>query len=451
MRVPTAEPHSFINLQGGWPTPRLHPVKDLEAASASIFRQEDAAKELLRYGPGLGRPALRDLIGKWLNDFYAPAAGSIPGNRIGETNGASNGLATILQKFTDPVYTRAVWMVEPTYFLACPIFRDAGLIGRIRGTPEASDGVDLDVLARSLQEVDESWPDKTATPGKSPKLGYPKIYRHVVYLIPTFSNPSGKTMSLESRRRLVRLARKHDALLITDDVYDVLRWPANEGGSQEGLPSPPPRLVDVDRELEGTSEFGNAVSNGSFSKIVAPGMRLGWIEATPVFTTFMRTVGATGSGGGQAHFSSLFVEKVLENGAFTRHINEVLIPTYRKRYHGMMNAIRHHLYPLGVRVVAEDSIQKSGVAGGFFLYITFGEGVAGVASEISRVAFEDFNLKIGPGHIFGVPDDPSSENRGRATYYNGARLCWAWHEEEEIVEGIVRLTAVVRHVQRAMR
>lgn len=268
----------------------MHPVKDLEAASSSLFRQEDVAKELLRYGAGLGRPSLRDLIGKWLNDFYLPAAGSIPGARIGETNGASNGLATILQKFTDPVYTRAVWMVEPTYFLACPIFRDAGLAGRIRGTPEGPDGVDLDFLASELQRVDETWPDKTSGPSKSAKLGYPKVYRHVVYLIPTFSNPSGKTMTLENRKRLVQLARKHDALLISDDVYDVLRWPAKEGVSAEALPKPSPRLVDVDRELEGTSTFGNAVSNGSFSKIVAPGMRLGWIEATPVFCTNIRTV-----------------------------------------------------------------------------------------------------------------------------------------------------------------
>ncbi|KAF4820730.1 hypotheticall protein [Colletotrichum siamense] len=451
MRITNSEPHSFINLQGGWPTPRLHPVKDLEAASSSLFRQEDVAKELLRYGAGLGRPSLRDLIGKWLNDFYQPAAGSIPGVRIGETNGASNGLATILQKFTDPVYTRAVWMVEPTYFLACPIFRDAGLAGRIRGAPEGPDGVDLDFLASELQHVDETWPDKTSGPSKSAKLGYPKVYRHVVYLIPTFSNPSGKTMTLENRKRLVQLARKHDALLISDDVYDVLRWPAKEGVSAEALPKPSPRLVDVDRELEGTSTFGNAVSNGSFSKIVAPGMRLGWIEATPVFCTTIRTVGATASGGGQAHFSSLFVENVLAEGALTRHINEVLIPTYQKRYYAMVNTIKRVLYPLGVRIAAEEAAQDSGIAGGFFLYITFGDGGADFASEISRVSFEDFNLKIGPGQIFGVPDDPYSEQRGRQSYYSGARLCWAWHEEEEIVEGIERLAVVIKGVQKALR
>ncbi|KAI8181108.1 hypothetical protein K4K54_002497 [Colletotrichum sp. SAR 10_86] len=312
-------------------------------------------------------------------------------------------------------------MVEPTYFLACPIFRDAGLAGRIRGAPEGSDGVDLDFLASELQHVDETWPDKTSGPSKSAK------------------------------KRLVQLARKHDALLISDDVYDVLRWPAKEGVSAKALPKPSPRLVDVDRELEGTSTFGNAVSNGSFSKIVAPGMRLGWIEATPVFCTNIRTVGATASGGGQAHFSSLFVENVLAKGALARHINEVLIPTYQKRYYAMVNTIKRVLYPLGVRIAAEEAAQESGVAGGFFLYITFGDGGADFASEISRVSFEDFNLKIGPGQIFGVPDDPYSEQRGRESYYSGARLCWAWHEEEEIVEGIERLAVAIKGVQKALR
>lgn len=160
--------------------------------------------------------------------------------------------------------------------------------------------------------------------------------------------------------------------------------------------------------------------------------------------------GATASGGGQAHFSSLVVEKILEGGKLTSHINEVLIPTYRKRYSAMVGAIRRHLYPLGVRLVSDPSLKEEGVAGGFFLYISFGVGTAEVASEIARISLQQFNLQIGPGHIFGVPDDPLSGDRGRATYYGGARLCWAWHEEKELVEGIERLAIVVKGVQRAM-
>lgn len=90
-------------------------------------------------------------------------------------------------------------------------------------------------------------------------------------------------MALEHRERLVRLARKYDALLVTDDVYDFLQWSATPGGE---LTSPQhacrPRLVDIDRYLDGglVDEWGHAISNGSFSKLIGPGARTGWAEAT---------------------------------------------------------------------------------------------------------------------------------------------------------------------------
>ncbi|KAF9871276.1 aminotransferase [Colletotrichum karsti] len=434
-------PH--INLQGGWPTPRLHPVEALESASASLFRQKDINKQLL-YGPELGSGSLRESIGRWLNDFYAPSAGSIPSERILITNGASNGLATILQKFTDPT-TRAVWMVEPTYFLACPIFRDAGLMGRIRGAPEGEDGVDLKFLTKALQEIDDSWPsDAPLPPRKLTKAGYPKIYKHIIYLIPTFSNPSGKTMSTENRKKLVQLARKHDALIVTDDVYDMLSWSADDEGrmTSGGVSQCPPRIVDIDRDMEGVTAFGNSMSNGSFSKIVAPGMRVGWLEGTPDFIAAMGTVGASVSGGCQGHFASLVIDQMLQSGVMVKHINETLIPVYRERYFALTSAIKNFLYPLGVKLVGEKSSVT--VAGGFFLYVSFGEYSG---EEIARVALEEFNLKIAPGSIFAVPDDPLSANRGKSSYFNGARLCWAWHEKEEIVEGIERLAAAIRRIK----
>lgn len=90
-------------------------------------------------------------------------------------------------------------------------------------------------------------------------------------------------MSLNRREQLVRLARKYDALLITDDVYDFLQWSTTKGGE---LRSPDhacvPRMVDIDRYLDGgpVDEWGHAISNGSFSKLLGPGVRTGWAEAT---------------------------------------------------------------------------------------------------------------------------------------------------------------------------
>lgn len=116
-----------------------------------------------------------------------------------------------------------------------------------------------------------------------PPRPWRKIYKHVIYAVPTFANPSGKVMSLDHRERLVRLARQYDALLVTDDVYDFLQWPSSPGGNRELQDHAcVPRLVDVDRYLDGgpVDEWGHAISNGSFSKLIGPGTRTGWAEAT---------------------------------------------------------------------------------------------------------------------------------------------------------------------------
>ena len=97
-------------------------------------------------------------------------------------------------------------------------------------------------------------------------------------------------MSLRRRQELVKVAREYDALIITDDVYDMLQWPTDETvATPVREHAHLPRLVDIDRTLdggcdrEGSDGFGNAVSNGSFSKIAGPGCRTGWSEGTKKF------------------------------------------------------------------------------------------------------------------------------------------------------------------------
>lgn len=91
-----------------------------------------------------------------------------------------------------------------------------------------------------------------------------------------------KVVSLRRREGLVRLARRFDALIITDDVYDFLQWPSHPATPDINDKASIPRIVDVDGYLDGgpIDEFGNSMSNGSFSKLIGPGMRVGWAEAT---------------------------------------------------------------------------------------------------------------------------------------------------------------------------
>ena len=113
-----------------------------------------------------------------------------------------------------------------------------------------------------------------------------KIYRHIIYAVPTFSNPSSKVMTLPRREDLVKIARDYDALVVSDDVYDQLQWKASSMSDSPLESATLPRLVDIDRVLGGGAErqgadgFGNTVSNGSFSKIVGPGCRTGWAEGS---------------------------------------------------------------------------------------------------------------------------------------------------------------------------
>jgi DNA-binding transcriptional MocR family regulator len=94
-----------------------------------------------------------------------------------------------------------------------------------------------------------------------------------------------KVVSLRRRESLVRLARRFDALIIADDVYDFLQWPSDPDTPALKETASTPRIVDVDGYLDGgpIDEFGNAISNGSFSKLIGPGMRVGWAEGTTKF------------------------------------------------------------------------------------------------------------------------------------------------------------------------
>lgn len=108
----------------------------------------------------------------------------------------------------------------------------------------------------------------------------------------------------------------------------------------------------------------------------------------------------------------------------------------------MTKAIREHLYPLGVRIVGDEGETVGKIAGGFFLYLSFNDCSAS-GPAIAKTALEKYNVKIAPGGIFSVPDDPESKIRGEDTYLHGARLCWAWNEEVVLVDGIKRLANAI--------
>lgn len=152
-----------INLARGSPSPALIPVRDIQNAANRVLTSPSVWEEGLDYGADAGYHPLRHNIAKWLTDFYCDGRTESSMNeprkpddeRICVTGGASQNLACILQIYTDPLYTKAIFVVEPAYFLSFRVFTDAGFDGKLKGIPEDEEGVDIKILEQGLQEQAE--------------------------------------------------------------------------------------------------------------------------------------------------------------------------------------------------------------------------------------------------------------------------------------------------------
>ncbi|KFY28994.1 hypothetical protein V493_02590 [Pseudogymnoascus sp. VKM F-4281 (FW-2241)] len=291
------------------------------------------------------------------------------------------------------------------------IFEDAGFAGKLRAVREDDEGIDVEALERELRLLEKEEP---RGPPLKPCRPWNKIYSHIIYCVPTYSNPSGKTMSLRRRQELVDLARTYNALIITDDVYDFIGWPTNDQACPTSLKSLLPRLSDIDRALppqtSDPKHFGNTLSNGSFSKIVGPGVRTGWADGTAALAYGLSQCGSSRSGGCGSQLVATFISQILENGSLQNHIAEKLIPGYQRRWTTMMNSIERTLVPLGVQV-SRASLEGKDVFGGYFIWLHLPDGVT--AKLTAAVAKEEENLIVSEGELFEVSGDESAVKLGQ--------------------------------------
>ncbi|KAK0255882.1 hypothetical protein B0A54_11143 [Friedmanniomyces endolithicus] len=439
-----------INLMRGWPNPSLLPADLIREAANKALSDTTTATAGLLYGPDPGYEPCREAIATWLTDFYRSADNAAPvtASRLCITGGASQNLGNLLAVYTDPAYTRNIWIVAPAYMLAFRIFEDAGFGEKMKGIPEDDKGIDLAALRRGLEKSEEEARRSkgSAKPVYKPERKWAKVYKHVLYCVPTFSNPSSRTMSLEHRTELVRIAREYDVLLIADDVYDFLQWPADasaDGSLDSAMRTAHlPRLVDVDRDLEGGADrpdadgFGNVCSNGTFSKIVGPGVRVGWVEGTDKFTYGVSQTGTTASGGAPSNLTSTYLTHLLASGSLTTHISTLLRPAYASRSHTLHTAIRTHLLPLGFSLPQTD---RQGVFGGYFVWLSLPSGMS--AGVLARRCREEAGVIVAEGGIFEVPEEKGDgeEEEGGSLQegFDGfVRLCFAWEEEGRLEEGV---------------
>lgn len=368
--VQTAQMHidpSVIDFGVGQPQLSLLPLDRMHVAAELRFARGDPA--FLQYGAEQGDGFLRRELARFLEQAYgfpvSPAELFI-------TNGASQGLDLICTLFTHPGDT--IFVEEPSYFLALRIFADHHL--NIVPLPMDSDGMVIEALEKQL---------KTNRPV-------------LLYTIPTFQNPSGYTISNERRARLAQLSREYSFTIVADEVYHLLNFSAQPPMSMAGF---------IDQ--------GNILSLGSFSKILAPGLRLGWIHAAPQHTQALAACGLLDSGGGLNPFTSGIVRGLLETD-------------------GLQENIKHLCAVYGERVAAMDAALRSELPeaeyltprGGYFFWVRL-PGGRDAQAFLQRA--EEHKVSFRPGVRFS--------SRGGLRDY--ARLCFAFYEASQLAEGVGRL------------
>ena len=365
-------PESMIDLGIGQPDPALLPLAIMRQAAR--HRLDITAAEILQYGSEPGNDYFRHALAAFLTRYYQQP---VAYDHLFVTAGATHALDLICTYFAKPGNT--VFVEEPSYFLALRIFKDRGL--KIVGLPMDSNGLLLDALKDRLNSQRPAF----------------------LYTIPTYHNPTGTTLSDRRRKQLVELCRTHGVRIVADEVYHLLNY----------TETPPPPMASYDNN-------GTVLSLGSFSKILAPGLRLGWIQARTSQLKRLMDGGLLKSSGGANPFISALVQSALELGLQSQHLDD-LKAVYRRRSNVLSAAVARHL---------PNAVQMSPPLGGFFIWLrlseTFDTAKLRHKARGQQVSFQ-------PGVNF------SSKRQLR----NCMRLCFVYYPEEKLIEGVRRLAAVI--------
>ncbi len=363
----------------GWGHPPLAhlPVAAMQrAANAALTRYGGQA---LTYGYMAGPGPLID----WLCERIDQQEGRRPGlDEILITAGNSQALDQILTLCTEPGET--VLVESPTYHLAVRILRDHPL--QLVAVPTDEHGLQIDALTDTLQQLRGQ--------GIRPRF---------LYTIPTFHNPTGVSLSPERRQALVTLAAAHEFLIIEDDVYRELSYD-----------DPPPSSL-------WSLAPHQVIRLGSFSKSLAPGVRLGWMTGPSQSIQRITKGGLLDSGGGINHFTALVVAELCASGEYDRQLEQLKM-LYRRQRDALLAAFAHSLPP---------EIRWYHPGGGFFAWLLLPETID--ARQLVPAA-EAAGVSYLPGATFCI------DGRG----HHALRLSFSLYPPAELAEGVARLGRVLR-------
>jgi 2-aminoadipate transaminase len=362
----------LVDLGIGQPDDSLLPRELLGELAAAALAKSTSSR--LQYAPEEGAESLREALADFLTLHYGRL---VKADELVMTSGASHALDLVLAWYTRP--GDAVAVEAPTYFLGLHVLRQRGV--RLVPVPVDEHGIDADRLEEVLQ----------------------RHHPRLLYLIPTFQNPTGMTLTSERRARVAALSAEYGCIVVADEVYQ--------------LTASPDRVPETMRAHAG----GNVMSLGSFSKILAPGIRLGWIECAASCVQTLRKDGVLRSGGGVSPMTGIIIESALRNG-----VQEQLLSAFRAAYDRRR---RHALDSLDRLLPVEISYRRP--AGGYYVWLQLPSSLdmRAVHAEAAR-----HGVGFRPGPLFSID----------GSFEDCLRLCFAYYDEDRLAVGIGRLTDILR-------
>lgn len=372
----------IISFAGGLPAPEIFPYEEVRVGTERALKEHGALA--LQYGTTEGYQPLRELIVRHMARYGIRVK---PGNIL-ITSGSQQALDLIGRLLINP--GDHVLVEEPSYLGALQAWSvcEAEYIP----VPMDDDGINVDLLEDAMRA--------------GPKF---------LYLLPNFHNPAGVTLSLERRRRVVELANHYGTPIIEDDPYGQLRYQG------EHLPS----LVQLDAEFHGcgdgeTTLTGNVIYLSTFSKTLAPGLRVAWIVAPEevIARLVQMKQGADLCSG---TFAQHVAYEVARDGFMDRHVRKIRA-VYGERRLAMLDSLARHFPP---------EVTWTKPQGGLFLWIRLPKGVS--ATDLLAKALAE-NVAFVPGGVF-YPKGGGEETM---------RLNFSFCSPELIEEGIARLATVLR-------
>ncbi len=369
---------SIISFGGGAPAKEALPVDILRQITDEVVVKDKRGIEALQYGPIGGTEDMKEII---VNELLAPKGVKCSKENVMVVAGGLEGINLFCQVFIDP--GDVILVESPTFVHSVEIFDM--FEAKCVAVDMDDDGICTDDLEKKIRQY------------------HPKM----IYVIPTFQNPSGRTLSLERRKKVAELAAEYDVLVLEDDPYRDIRY--------SGVDLPPIKCFDT---------VGNVVVANSFSKIFSPGVRLGYVMAEPEIIHYMLEVkSATNS-----HSSMLpqvLCAEFFKRGYYPEH-HEMLCNLYRERRDAMLESIDKY-FPAGTKHSFPD--------GGLFTWVELPEGID--TTELLQEATSDPDVKV----AFVAGEGFFVEGGGKGK--NCMRMSFGGNTPEKIREGVMKLGKLI--------